>query len=333
MDIFIKSFNRPYYLDRCIRSIYQHVSGDIRIKVLDDGTAPKYLQKIRALFPEVEIFTSPYYTEKVELLQAHIDRKKEYKSGAIPSRFWFEHIERASDIFLLMEDDIWFTASINSDDITAVMRSNDCVLLRLFWQGNKRFINGEKQNLSEAVERILPKIPWFNRALLFNRFKLTSILYRLGIIKEQIGFQLPFYSLYTVAGAFFTKEYWLYLWRGAAEKVYEPDQLKKADEWLRQNRGSYAKTRNEVVKTSYISSATGRLEGINFQMIDFNYTLNERWLSGELDVMQNFPNDFKQDYLKKFLVSDGGGSLSYEDWQKWIRKFKSNYESLGCVTE
>lgn len=28
IDIFIKSFNRPYYLDRCLYSIFQFVSGE-----------------------------------------------------------------------------------------------------------------------------------------------------------------------------------------------------------------------------------------------------------------------------------------------------------------
>ena len=38
MDIIIKSFNRPYYLDRCILSILKNVKGDFKIKIVDDGT-------------------------------------------------------------------------------------------------------------------------------------------------------------------------------------------------------------------------------------------------------------------------------------------------------
>jgi len=47
IDILIKSFNRPYYLDRCLYSIYKFVKKtDFNIVVLDDGTPEKYLQKI-----------------------------------------------------------------------------------------------------------------------------------------------------------------------------------------------------------------------------------------------------------------------------------------------
>ena len=35
--IIIKSFNRPYYLDRCLQSIYKFVKGNFKIIVLDDG--------------------------------------------------------------------------------------------------------------------------------------------------------------------------------------------------------------------------------------------------------------------------------------------------------
>ena len=41
MDILIKSFNRPFYLDRCLNSIHSFVSGDYRVSILDDGTPAK----------------------------------------------------------------------------------------------------------------------------------------------------------------------------------------------------------------------------------------------------------------------------------------------------
>ena len=47
VNIFIKSFNRPYYLDRCLQSIENFVEGDLWVKVLDDGTPEKYLKKIK----------------------------------------------------------------------------------------------------------------------------------------------------------------------------------------------------------------------------------------------------------------------------------------------
>ena len=50
MDIYIKSFNRPFLLHRCIASIFTFLQGfDANIIVLDDGTPQKYLVKIGAL--------------------------------------------------------------------------------------------------------------------------------------------------------------------------------------------------------------------------------------------------------------------------------------------
>jgi hypothetical protein len=43
MDIFIKYFNRPFYLDRCIQSVFQDVVRDFCVTVLRDGTRVKYL--------------------------------------------------------------------------------------------------------------------------------------------------------------------------------------------------------------------------------------------------------------------------------------------------
>ncbi len=43
MEIFIKSFNRPFYLDRCLQSIENFVEGDFCIKVHDEGTPETYL--------------------------------------------------------------------------------------------------------------------------------------------------------------------------------------------------------------------------------------------------------------------------------------------------
>jgi len=48
--IIIKSFNRPYYLDRCLQSIYKFVKGNFKIIVLDDGTPGKYLNKSKKSF-------------------------------------------------------------------------------------------------------------------------------------------------------------------------------------------------------------------------------------------------------------------------------------------
>ncbi len=53
MDILIKSFNRPYYLDRAIYSLKKYLVGNYTITILDDGTPQKYLDKILNKYPDV----------------------------------------------------------------------------------------------------------------------------------------------------------------------------------------------------------------------------------------------------------------------------------------
>ena len=65
MDILIKSFNRPYYLDRCIESIKKFAQNqDFKITILDDGTPQKYLDKIQQKHSEITILKSALYDEK-----------------------------------------------------------------------------------------------------------------------------------------------------------------------------------------------------------------------------------------------------------------------------
>lgn len=57
MQILIKSFNRPHYLERCLKSIIKHVVGYDEIVVLDDGTPDIYLNKRKFSF---------YYYKKIK---------------------------------------------------------------------------------------------------------------------------------------------------------------------------------------------------------------------------------------------------------------------------
>ena len=68
MDLLIKSFNRPYYLDRCIQSIYLNIhDNNFNIIVLDDGTPKKYLDKLLEKFPSITILKSDLYFEKSKI--------------------------------------------------------------------------------------------------------------------------------------------------------------------------------------------------------------------------------------------------------------------------
>ena len=104
MDLLIKSFNRPYYLDRCIQSIYLNVQdNDFNIIVLDDGTPQKYLDKLAEKYPEIKILKSDLYSEKSKAI-ANGDSNVNSK---IPIDLWINAAEKSSNYFLLTVKENW----------------------------------------------------------------------------------------------------------------------------------------------------------------------------------------------------------------------------------
>ena len=143
MDILIKSFNRPYYLDRCLQSIYLNCAGcDFTIKVLDDGTPEKYLNKIQLQYPEVIIFKSKYYSDKSKFCE----QSKRPKIMKIPIDFWVSSLANTTDYFVLLEDDIWFTEKEDLNALRQNMIQNKSIFTKLFWLGNPKLIHYKSSN-------------------------------------------------------------------------------------------------------------------------------------------------------------------------------------------
>jgi glycosyltransferase involved in cell wall biosynthesis len=336
MDIIVKSFNRPYYLARCLRSIELFTEGDFQVKVLDDGTPPKYLARIKELFPSIEIHTSAMYEAKVAALQAHVAGERAFDQRIIPTGMWLEHIAAGSEIFLLLEDDIWLTGPLRLKVIEATMQAQRLDMVKISWLGNPQVITGQKIMVGEELEEIVPQIPLASELLVLDRFKVRSMLKNLKLmrlVRNDFRLQLPVYTLYGVASAFFTKSYWLYLWQGGQDHVDEVQQLQKAGKWYHSKGGRYAKSRVELTKTSFITSTTNMYGGVNLDIFALNHHLNEAWLRGELDAMQNFPRDFSQDYLGSLLAATGDTRTTPAEWSKWIDRFKAQYLSFGCEVE
>jgi len=61
-----------------------------------------------------------------------------------------------------------------------------------------------------------------------------------------------------------------------------------------------------------------------------NFILNEAWFNGEFDVMENYPKDFSDEYIKKFLDSANHPNAQYEQWFLWAEKFREQYRNLGA---
>ena len=345
MDILIKSFNRPYCLERCIKSIYRNVEGEFKITVLDDGTPQVYLEKIVSLFPAVIIKKSSLYDRKSAAISSHLKNESEFDLFTIPVSMWQKEVSLSSDIFLIMEDDNWFIGNIKLEEVIHEMKRNEFVMLTMSWQGNDKYIQGKRKPVNAAIEEIIPSIPVLSKMIFLNKFysnsilnflkkiKVSSILYKTGVLKNEYEIRWPFYTIYLITSTFFRKDYWMWLWEGSPEKVDELYQLKRAAAWYEKNKSRYAKTYTEITRTSYISSATGSFSDIDFDIYHFNYRLNEAWLNGSFDAMENYPSDYNITYIKQFLDKAGDNKCTYENWLKWVGRFKGQYRNIGCYVD
>jgi hypothetical protein len=337
-DIFIKSFNRPFYLDRCIYSIYEFVSGDFRIKVLDDGTPKKYLDKIRKKYPKVEIHLSESYEKKVKAIDENLTSGRSINGFEIPTRFWFENVKNASEYVIVTEDDVWFTQPINVDELSTDAKRFDINLIKLGWLGNDSDIaNLTRKPISGNLESATPKdLLLFPRKLMqaffYNQYNFFTILYKLGKVDNFT--RRKYWSLNSILMGFFNKEYWLNIWAEMDGKVDEKRQLLNASVYYNKNKKNpnfISKLKQESMKTTFQSSATNSYHeyGFDFDVNLFNHLLNEAWSNDQFDSTENFPKDFSMSYYKQF-VSD---KINIPEFQKWVHQFRKQYENIGCKTE
>ena len=338
--IIIKSFNRPYYLERCLSSIYACVKGNFEIKILDDGTPKKYLEVTKSKFPNAKIITSSQYQDKIKAIEDNILKGNKIDGFTIPTDLWFNEVKSSSDYVLVTEDDVWFTNPINIDEVVKEMKSFSIPLLKLGWLGNN--IENEYCELSEISNNITSLKPkdlftsnkFVMDLFMYNKYKFFTILYKLGLVDNKT--KLKYWSLNSILMGLYQKEYWLSIWEDAKGKVDEKQQLRNAAAWCHKNKNViFARTNQEVLKTTFKSSATGSYHeyGNHFDVNRMNYILNEAWLNKEFDAMQNYPKDFSDDYIKSFLDKENHLDAQYDEWFKWAEKFRQQYRNLGAEVD
>ncbi len=336
MDIIVKSFYRPYYLERCLRSIELNIVGDYKVTILDDGTPQVYIDRIMEQFPLVTFIKSDEYDNKTSAISQHLDGLQDYKNDIIPVQLWKEGISKCNDYFLLLEEDAWITHSISIEQILKLMQSQNILIIKLGWNGNPALINGSTNQLTEDIDELLPKLPNVGMSILNlyfkNAFRIRSILNKLRLVT--IKSMLPFYQLYTVSSAFFNKDYWIYIWEESKATIDEPAQLLRAIKWKKEVvKGKYANTKSEYIKTSFLTASVNRFKINQFDMIRLNHILNESWLEGNLEAMNNFPHDFDLGYLQQIVDKTNDPHCTVADWNLWIDLFKGIHSKAGSKVD
>ena len=335
MDLLIKSFNRPYYLDRCIQSIYLNVhDNDFNIIVLDDGTPQKYLDKLNDKYPAIKILKSDLYSEKSKAI-ANGDSNVNSK---IPIDLWINAAEKASNYFLLIEDDFWFTKPMHLKKIRLNLESDKIKMLKLCWLGNSNLLPKKTERSNNEYSIFTPNLyttnPFlFNLIFRFHRFKIRKILTFLNIYSLERF--LEYYTIYATSGAIFKKKYFLKLWKNHNNNVDEFLQLSKAVKYInRKNKAQYfGYTKSELLKTGFLSSASNQskiYDNVNFDLFIFNRILNEAWFNEVFDAMENYPNDLNSVKIEELLVASNNFSATSTEWKKWVSEFKNQYLSFGC---
>jgi len=329
MDILIKSFNRIYYLDRCLFSIYNCLQGfEGNIKILDDGTPSKYLEKIKLKYPKITIYKSSYYDEKSQLLEC-----KNYNLPIkIPSNFWYETAKESSNYFMLLEDDMWFKETINASELIKVCENERIILLKLFWVSNTNVIGKQLLKKNKNILVYKPKIPYKSNLLFQLIFMKYNFIWR-KILKYfgvySLKKELSYYSIYATAGAVFKKDYFLDIWKHADSILDEKKQLQRALKFYKSGLYNYARTDKEFLQTSFLSSSFSKRNFKDFSIHDFNTTLNEFWLNNSNFFLSDLNNDLDVISLKKILKKEKSKDYILQ-WESWVEDFKNNYKKMGC---
>ena len=338
ITILIKSFNRPFYLDRCLASIHKFVKGNYEVKILDDGTPEKYLNKIKLKYPEVDIQLSGQYQKKIKSIQENLESEKEIDGFQIPTQMWIDAVKNASDFVLVTEDDVWFTKEVNLEEITIQMKTYEIDLVKLGWHGNTNtFTELDTSMISDQLNRSYPKKlftsnGWVMDLFMHNKFKFFSLLYRLGLVDHYT--QQKYWQLNSILMGVWQKDYWLYVWKDVQERVDEKTQLRNAAVWFhehKKNLNIVSMSREESMKTTFQSSATNSYHksDFDFDVNYFNHLINEAWFNGSFNVMQNFPQDFSFGYFEQFLDN----KIKVEEFEKWVAQFKDLYRNLGAKVD
>jgi len=325
-NVYIKSCNRSAYLDRCIRSVKAHAQEAGEIIVLDDGTEEKYLDKISADHRDVEIRRSPHGSEKREFIKANYAEDNDLRRtvtdlGFDPCAFWVDEIKKDSgDHVLIMEEDAWFKGDLNLSRAVRNMAANNAVILKLWLNGKQGQEEGQERGADVDIRAV------FDDG--------SAIDYYTPVIKEI----MDVYQIFILAFSIYRRDYWLNSFDGVGHYLDEPFMLNHALEYVLKNQSEgspvkFARTGAEIVHQSGATTCRTDSGGMGVDVkIDnriYNQAMDEAWLAGKLDPMNNFPDELDDAYLAD-LFRDALGDEAAESWLAW----RSSYDTMrGRIAE
>lgn|GEM_PF-1791518 len=301
LNIYIKSYNRPFYLERCLRSIQKNVQGYNRIYVLDDGTLSKYLERLISNYPDVTFLYSGADDGKFQLVreQRFAEIRKRYRD---PSSFWIENISKdEGQYFWLLEDDTWICQPIDLQATERVLTNSGTAILKVTW-----CIDGPDRIFSSQVYR---------SEVISNSCNVQYFVPHLRSLRD-------LYQVYGLALHIFGKQYWLNAVNDLRYFLDEDSQLRRVLNYIRRkdNRDIlFAKTENRHLYWGW--AIPGRSDPLYYRLglkqHIFTDALNEAWLAGSLNVMDDFPRDIGIDHLLDIFSYSGIDKLQIDSYNIW----------------
>ncbi len=320
MNILIKSYYRPHLLDRCLRSIYEKVRDvkDLEITILDDGTPQKYLDKIKEKYPDVKFKFSNYRDDKIVKIDNHLKGIEQYYDTRIPTDLWYDAIAESSEILIITEDDVWFVDNFNMKFYAKEMENYGIQILKM-GRDITETVNYELTNtIAYHNPKYVMKSHKLYNLLLNNSFKLRDRLTNLNLLPNYWRNEL--WKMYDIPMAMTRKDYLLYIWKDKYKRVVEDLQLANAVGWDLKTKGKHKYTllKNRAMDFTARSSASFNSFNVkeNFDLIRFNYILNELWYKNEFNEYENYPKDFSIDYIYSILLEKETKEFA-DNWKKW----------------
>lgn len=294
VNVYIKSFGRPFYLDRCIRSVKFNVRGYDRIIVLDDGTERRHLDRLREIHPQVEIRSSGADDGKLELLREQKFQEISMHYPDAPS-FWVTEI--GADPYrytLVLEDDTWIVRSIDLPSMIKDLADNDALICKFWWSTHTHEI------IAQHAAARGPNIEYF-------------------AVNEHLSQAAR--SIWIVAFALFRRDYWLHCVSRAKRLGDERSQFAAAIEFsAAQSTATFAKTGQRCLHQGWVIPARSTPEYYDKGLIQHLYmdVLNKAWLEGRLKPSEGYPHDFSHDYIVALLANNLPEGV-VNAWDVWHR--------------
>lgn len=294
INIYIKSFARPFYLDRCIRSVKFNLNGYDRIIVLDDGTEQKHLAKIGEIHPDVEIRSSGADDGKLDLL-----RQEKFDDIArlypVASEFWAREVGKDPySHTVILEDDSWIVRHIDLPSAVNNLEKHEAVICKLWWSSHVHHVSTRYQA---------------------ERGPLLEYITTGERLREAAS------AIWIVAFAIFRRDYWLHCVSQAKRLGDERSQLAAALEFAANRpEAAFAKTERRCVHQGWVIPARSTPEYYDKGLVQHRYmdALNGEWFDGRLSAIEGYPYDFSKEYIMRQLANSLPDS-AVKVWSDWHR--------------